>query len=355
MTNIYKNEDILLDVKGLKVHFPIKVGMFRKVVGHVRAVDGLDFQIKKGETLGLVGESGCGKTTTGRSLIRLVEPTAGEVKLRSKKQGIVDIPKLSKKDMDSLRKDIQMIFQDPYASLNPRMTVYDLIAEPMRIYKMGNEKTRKKKVAKLLESVGLSPRYMERYPNEFSGGQRQRIGIARALTLDPKLIICDEPVSALDVSVQAQIINLLEELQEELDLTFLFIAHDMSVIHHISDRVAVMYLGKMVEITDHDTLFKTPKHPYTEALLSAIPAPDPKVKPDHILMKDVIPDPSNPPSGCYFHERCKYATDLCKEKEPKLQDVDESKEHLVACHYAKKLNLKPAVDQYRIREKRMSS
>ena len=350
--DIYKNDDVILDVRDLKVHFPIKKGMFRKTVGHVKAVDGVNFSIKEGETLGLVGESGCGKTTTGRSLIRLIEPTAGNVFYRDR-NNITNITDLSKNPMKNLRKDIQMIFQDPYSSLNPRMTVYELIAEPMRVYNIGNEKSRKEKAAELLESVGLSSSYLERYPNEFSGGQRQRIGIARALALEPKVILCDEPVSALDVSVQAQIINLLEDIQKELDLTFLFIAHDLSVIHHISDRVAVMYLGKIVEMVDNKTLYSSPKHPYTEALLSAIPAPDPKRNPEHLILEGDVPSPANPPSGCNFHERCKYAKDICKEKEPNLKAIKNDEEHLVACHFANELDLEPAVDQYRIKRNRM--
>jgi len=354
MADMYKDNDVILDVRNLKVHFPIKQGMFRRVVGYVRAVDNLDLYIKKGETLGLVGESGCGKTTTGRSIIRLVEPTVGEVLYKTENNDIVNLVSAEQKHLRELRKDIQMIFQDPYSSLNPRMTVYDIIAEPMRCYQIGNEKSRKEKVAKLLEAVGLSPSYMERYPNEFSGGQRQRIGIARSLSLDPRLVLCDEPVSALDVSVQAQIINLLEDLQKERGLTYLFIAHDLSVIHYISDRVAVMYLGKMVEMADNKAIFSKPKHPYTEALMSAIPVPDPKNKSDHLIMEGDVPSPANPPSGCYFHERCKYAKDICKAEEPPLKPVSEDEEHLVACHFAEELDLKPAVDQYQIKQKRMA-
>jgi oligopeptide/dipeptide ABC transporter ATP-binding protein len=350
--DIYKNDDVILDVRDLKVHFPIKKGMFRKTVGHVKAVDGVNFSIKEGETLGLVGESGCGKTTTGRSLIRLIEPTAGNVLYRDG-DNITNISDLDKKPMKNLRKDIQMIFQDPYSSLNPRMTVYELIAEPMRVYKIGNEKSRKEKAAELLESVGLSASYLERYPNEFSGGQRQRIGIARALALEPKVILCDEPVSALDVSVQAQIINLLEDIQKELDLTFLFIAHDLSVIHHISDRVAVMYLGKIVEMADNKNLYSSPKHPYTEALLSAIPAPDPRRSPEHLILKGDVPNPASPPTGCNFHERCKYAKDICRQEEPELKAIKKDEDHLVACHFADELDLEPAVDQYRIKRNRM--
>lgn len=346
MNNSIEDKNVLLAVENLKVHFPIKVGMFRRIKGYVKAVDGLNFNLRKGETFGLVGESGCGKTTTGRSLIKLVEPTAGNVLYKKNKNETVDISKVNKQKLDYLRRDIQMIFQDPYSSLNPRMTVYDIIAEPMRIYNIGNKKSRKEKVAELLESVNLSASYMERYPNEFSGGQRQRIGIARALSLDPKIIICDEPVSALDVSVQAQIINLLEELQEKLDLTFLFIAHDMSVIHHISDRVGVMYLGKIVEIADHDELFQNPKHPYTEALLSAIPSPDPKMNKDQILMEGDVPDPSNPPTGCSFSERCNYAKEICFKKEPELDKLESG--HSAACHFAEELDLQSADYQYKI-------
>ncbi len=345
MVDIKMDKDILLDVQDLKVHFPIKRGIFKKIVGYTKAVDGLNFFIREGETLGLVGESGCGKTTTGRSILRLIEPTSGDVYFRNSKQNIVSFTKSNAEQLKKLRKDMQMIFQDPHSSLNARMNIFDIIAEPMRVYKIGNRKSRQEIVGNLLNQVGLSPEHMHRYPNEFSGGQRQRIGIARSIVLNPKLIICDEPVSALDVSVQAQILNLLEDLQRNLGLTYLFIAHDLSVVHHISDRVAVMYLGKIVEIVDNQNLYQRPKHPYTEALMSAIPSPDPENVSKHILLTGDVPDPSNPPTGCYFHTRCKYAQDICQREEPELKGLKDNQEHFVACHYAEELELKPVTNQ----------
>ncbi|SJZ95512.1 ABC transporter ATP-binding protein, partial [Selenihalanaerobacter shriftii] len=302
-----------------------KGGLFSKTVNTVKAVDGLNFAVNKGETLGLVGESGCGKSTTGRLLLRLLEPTAGEVKFNN--QNIYD---LNKKDMRSLRREMQMIFQDPYASLNPRMTVGDIIGEAMEIHDIAKGKEKEKQVRELLEKVGLPKQHMRRYPHEFSGGQRQRIGIARALAVDPKIIICDEPVSALDVSIQAQVINLMEDLQKELDLTYIFIAHDLSVVKHISDRVAVMYLGKMVELADKDELYNNSQHPYTKALLSAIPLTDPTIKREKIILKGDVPSPINPPSGCSFHTRCPFAKDICSKEEPEL--VDRGAGHYAACH-----------------------
>lgn len=316
----------LLEVTGLRKHFPIKGGLFGKQVGAVKAVDGLNFDIHHGETLGMVGESGCGKSTTGRLILRLIEPTEGEVKFEGQ-----DILKLNKNEMRNMRKDMQIIFQDPYASLNPRMTVGDIIVEALQIHKIGkNRHEQEKRVTQLLDQVGLTGTHARRYPHEFSGGQRQRIGIARALAVNPKLIIADEPVSALDVSIQAQVINLLQDLQKELGLTYLFIAHDLSVVKHISDRVAVMYLGKMVELAKKDELYANPKHPYTRALLSAIPIADPTVKRERIILEGDVPSPINPPSGCRFHTRCPFAKEVCQQEDPVFHDTGEG--HFVACH-----------------------
>jgi oligopeptide/dipeptide ABC transporter ATP-binding protein len=316
----------LLEVKNLKKYFPVKAGIFKKTVAHVKAVDDISFTVKEGETLGLVGESGCGKSTTGRTILRLLEATAGEVIFEGK--SVMD---LDKKAMRALRRDMQIIFQDPYASLNPRMTVADIVGEPLDIHKLAkNKKERNEKVREILENVGLGAEYMHRYPHEFSGGQRQRIGVARALAVDPKLIIADEPVSALDVSVQAQVVNLLQDLQKEFGLTYLFIAHDLSVVKHISDRVAVMYLGKIVELTDKKELFKNPIHPYTQSLLSAIPEADPKKKKDRIILEGDVPSPVDPPSGCRFHPRCPKAFDTCSVKEPEFKEYGDG--HFAACH-----------------------
>ncbi len=323
------SEDLLV-VENLKKHFPIKRGiLISKQVGAVKAVDGISFNIKKGETLGMVGESGCGKSTTGRLILRLLEATEGKVFFEGK-----DVLAMSSSEMRALRREMQIVFQNPYASLDPRMTVGDSIAEPIKIHKTHTGPGVGKRVRELLDTVGLRPVYADRYPHEFSGGQRQRIGIARALAVNPKFIIADEPVSALDVSVQAQVLNLLNDLQKEFGLTYLFIAHNLSTVKHISDRVAVMYLGSMVELSDSDELYDNPLHPYTKALLSAIPVTDPTVKIDRILLQGDIPSPVNPPSGCKFHTRCFMMNDKikdkCKNVIPKFQDVGAG--HFVACH-----------------------
>jgi oligopeptide transport system ATP-binding protein len=319
--------EYLVEVRDLKKHFPVRGGVFSKVRAWVKAVDGVSFGIYPGETLGLVGESGCGKTTTGRCILRLLEPTAGEVVFDGQ-----DILQFDRRQMRRLRREMQIIFQDPYGSLNARMTVGDIIGEAFTVHGIAKGKERAEKVNELLEVVGLSPYHARRYPHEFSGGQRQRIGIARALALKPKLIICDEPVSALDVSIQSQILNLLEDLQEEFGLTYLFIAHNLSVVQHISDRVGVMYLGNLVELASKDVLYSAPKHPYTVALLSAIPVPDPDVRKTKILLEGDVPSPLNPPSGCTFHTRCPKATAHCKESRPEWREVTPG--HFVACHLA---------------------
>ena len=319
---------VLLDVRGLQMHFPVSKGViFQSKVGEIKAVDGVSFQIMRGETLGLVGESGCGKTTIGRCILQLLKPTGGEVRFRGE-----DLTQLSSKEMRPLRKELQVIFQDPYGSLNPRMTVGAIVEEPLIIHKIGDRNERKGRVQELFEVVGLNPNMMDRYPYEFSGGQRQRIGIARALAVNPTFIVCDEPVSALDVSIQAQVINLLRSLQERFDLTYLFIAHDLSVVRHISDRVAVMYLGKIVEITGRDELYRDPKHPYTRALLSAVPIPDPVVEAsrERIILTGDVPSPIDPPKGCSFHPRCPFAMDVCREITPVLKQTTQG--HSVACH-----------------------
>ena len=339
-------DNILLDVKGLKKYFPVRKGVFRRTVAHVKAVDGVDMFIREGETLGLVGESGCGKTTTGRSILRLVEPTGGDILFRSKKMAStgedykeVNVVTAHRKMMKALRREMQIIFQDPYSSLNPRMTVGSIVGEPLLVHGLARGAEREDRVKALLAAVGLKPDHMKRYPHEFSGGQRQRIGVARALALDPQLIVCDEPVSALDVSIQAQVINLLEDLQGEFGLTYLFIAHDLSVVRHIADRVAVMYLGKIAELCMTEELFTAPKHPYTEALMSAVPVPDPDWNVERILLEGDVPSPVAPPSGCYFHPRCRYAKDICKTEAPVYRDLGDL--HFVTCHFAESLNLQP--------------
>jgi oligopeptide/dipeptide ABC transporter ATP-binding protein len=340
------SDNILLDVKGLVKYFPVRKGIFRRTVAHVKAVDKVDMFIPEGETLGLVGESGCGKTTAGRTILRLIEPTAGDILFRSKKLAPsgeeaveIDVAKVSRKELKALRREMQIIFQDPYSSLNPRMTVGAIVGEPLLVHGMAKGAEREDRVKALLAAVGLKPDHMKRYPHEFSGGQRQRIGVARALALDPQLIICDEPVSALDVSIQAQVINLLEDLQGEFGLTYLFIAHDLSVVRHISTRVAVMYLGKIAELAQTEELFTHPKHPYTEALMSAVPVPDPSWAVERILLEGDVPSPVAPPPGCYFHPRCRYAKDICKTEEPEYRDLGGL--HFATCHFADTLDLQP--------------
>ncbi|HNV35178.1 MAG TPA: ABC transporter ATP-binding protein [Bacillota bacterium] len=322
----------LLKVENLVKHFPITRGVLRKrQVAAVRAVDGISFYVNKGETLGLVGESGCGKSTTGKVIIRLEEPTSGKAYYDGK-----DIFALSRERMREIRRELQMVFQDPYASLNPRMQVGEIIAEPLIVHNLASGKAREDRVVELLETVGLNATHARRYPHEFSGGQRQRIGVARALAVNPQMIICDEPVSALDVSIQAQVINLLQDLQRKMGLTYLFIAHDLSVVKHISNRIAVMYLGKIVEMSSKDDLFANPMHPYTEALLSAIPVPDPDYAKNRIILEGDVPSPISPPSGCRFHTRCRYVMDICKVEEPEFVDLGGA--HYCACHLRKSAN-----------------
>jgi oligopeptide transport system ATP-binding protein len=325
----YKDKKIILEVKNLKKYFPVLGGVFSRPVAWVKAVDDVSFHIYEGETFSLVGESGSGKTTTGKTILKLHEPTAGHILFEGK-----DISNYSPSEMRPLRRDMQIIFQDPYGSLNPRLPVGEIIREPLAVHKIGTKKEQEERVVEIMKLVGLRPEYLHRYPHEFSGGQRQRIGIARAVVLNPKFIVADEPVSALDASIQAQVLNLLLELQQKLALTYLFIAHNLAVVRHVSDRIGVMYLGKLMEVADTKELFDNPLHPYTQALLSAIPIPDPDVKKERIILQGDIPSPINPPSGCPFRTRCMYAKDICAEKTPPLVDVGGG--HYVACHFVKK-------------------
>lgn len=331
MSATLTKEKEILQVKDLQQHFPIKGGVFGRTVNHVKAVDGVNFTIYEGETVSIVGESGCGKSTTGRAILRLDEPTGGEVIFQG-----TNLLSKSKREMRSIRKDLQVIFQDPFASLNPRRSIGQTLEEAMGILNVVPKADRRRRAIELLEQVGLKEEHIDRYPHEFSGGQRQRIGIARALAVEPKLIICDEAVSALDVSVQAQVLNLLKKLQKEYGLTYLFISHDLGVVRHISDRIIVMYLGKVVEIAEKKSLFDNPRHPYTQALLSAIPEPNRKKKKERIILKGDVPSPIDPPSGCRFHTRCPLATDLCRQSDPELKSLGEG--HQAACHYAEAIS-----------------
>jgi oligopeptide/dipeptide ABC transporter ATP-binding protein len=331
MVETLVKSETLLDIRDLKMHFPVTQGIiFQHVVGQVRAVDGVSFNIERGKTLGLVGESGSGKTTIGRTIIRLYKPTAGQILFENE-----DLAKLNGEPLRQMRQSAQMIFQDPFASLNPRFTIGSLIAEPMHIYKLGTNKEIRERTEELLNIVGLRPEFIDRYPHEFSGGQRQRIAIARALSINPKLVIADEPVSALDVSIRAQVLNLMQRLQEQFNLTYLFVSHDLSVVRHVADRVAVMYLGKIVELADREELYLHPQHPYTKALLSAVPIPDPQIekKRQRIILSGDLPSPINIPTGCRFHTRCPMAQSICREVEPAFE-AKEGREHFAACHFS---------------------
>jgi peptide/nickel transport system ATP-binding protein len=342
MTDQTNGKVPLLEVTDLKKYFPIRRGFLKKVVGYVKAVDGLYLHINEGETVGLVGESGCGKTTAGRSIMRAIEPSSGTVMFTDPQLGRINIPDLETVELRHIRRNMRMIFQDPYTSLNPRMTLQEIVGAPLKAMGIASGKDLEDRVAEMLQIVGLRPEYMRRYPHAFSGGQRQRIGLARALAPYPKFVVCDEPVSALDVSVQAQILNLLQDLQERMGLTYLFVAHDLSVVAHISDRVAVMYVGKMVELAPKQELYTSPKHPYTEALMSAIPLPDPRPRTKRVLLTGEVANPANPPSGCYFHPRCTYVQDVCKTDEPLFEEVAPG--HFAKCHFAKELHLIGAIE-----------
>lgn len=327
----------ILEVKDLRKYFPIKRGFLGKVVGQVKAVDGVSFSISTGATLGLVGESGCGKTTTSRCVLRAIRASSGQIIFHDEVMGPVDVVNADKETLRKLRLNMQMIFQDPFSSLNPRMTLLDIVGEPLVINKVARGREVEERVAELLRRVGLRPEYMRRYPHAFSGGQRQRIGIARALALNPRLVVADEPVSALDVSIQAQTLNLLQDLQEEFNLSYIVVAHDLSVVQHISDYVAVMYVGKLVEYADNERIFFSPQHPYTEALLSSVRRPDPLSRRERIVLEGDVPDPANPPNGCYFHPRCRYAEDICSVETPPLREVTAG--HFAACHFSEELTL----------------
>jgi oligopeptide/dipeptide ABC transporter ATP-binding protein len=333
-TNTAVASKTLLDVRDLKMYFPLTRGIiFQRLVGYVRAVDGISFSIERGQTLGLVGESGSGKTTIGRTIVRLYKPTGGQILFDN-----VDLASLRGEHLRQVRQRVQMVFQDPFASLNPRFTIGSLIAEPMHIYKVGSNKEIRERTAELLRVVGLRAEYIDRYPHEFSGGQRQRIAVARALAINPEFVIADEPVSALDVSIRAQVLNLLQNLQQQFNLTYLFVSHDLSVVRHVADRIAVMYLGKIVEMSDRDELYRAPKHPYTRALLSAVPIPDPQIEKrrQRIILSGDLPSPINIPSGCRFHTRCPMAQDICHEVEP-VYEAKEGREHYAACHFSEKV------------------
>ena len=327
----------LLEVRNLKKHYPMRKGLLKRQIGVIRAVDDVTFDIRSGETFGLVGESGCGKTTVAKSIIRAVAPSAGQVIFHLERE--VDLATLEKDELKATRRNIQLVFQDPFSSLNPRQRVRDIIGEPLRVNRMASGAALESRVGELMASVGLRPEYMVRYPHAFSGGQRQRIGIARALALNPKLIICDEPVSALDVSIQAQILNLLKDLQSEFGLTYLFVSHDLGVVQHISDRVAVMYVGRLVEVGSTQALFESPQHPYTAALLSASPKPHPRFRRRSPVLTGEVPDPMSAPSGCHFHPRCPYRQPICEEEFPPLEPVPDEPGHSVACHFAKEITL----------------
>jgi peptide/nickel transport system ATP-binding protein len=330
-------ESPILEVKNLRKFFPVQKGILRKIVGQVRAVDDVSISINKGETVSIVGESGCGKTTTARCIMRAIDPTSGEIKFNTKNGEIIDLASLSRDEVRPYRDDIQMIFQDPFSSLNPRMTLFDIVGEPLLVNGMKNRKEREDRVAELMGQVGLRPEYMQRFPHAFSGGQRQRIGIARALSIKPSLIVADEPVSALDVSVQAQVLNLMMDLQDQLNLTYLFVSHDLSVVSQISDRVVVMYVGKVVETGTPKEIFESPRHPYTAALATSLPKADPRLKQERIVLQGEVANPSDPPSGCYFHPRCPYATDICKTETPELKQIDNGR--TVSCHRIDEINL----------------
>ena len=335
--------NVILEVKDLKMYFPIYRGVIRKLAGYVKAVDGVSFFLREREVLGLAGESGCGKTTLGRTILRLYDPTSGEIRFRNYRGDWIDVARISQKAMKPLRSEMRMIFQDPFSSLNPRLTVKDIISEPLKIHGVARGEAAEARVAQLMEAVGLNPALMRRYPHEFSGGQRQRIGLARTLSLNPRLIVADEPVSALDVSVQAQVLNLLQRLQAQLGLTMIFVAHDLSVVEHISDRIAVMYVGKIVEMAETNEVLHQPLHPYTEALLSSVPPADPDLHPTRIRLRGEVPSPADPPAGCVFHPRCPYAQPICAQQEPALEEITPG--HFASCHFAKELHLKGVGEQ----------